>query len=844
EAFTYTPTGGLAALRRFASGEFNSLYYTPSITYSAPVDASGVAYSTSFTQAYVNGFNTNSEKINLSTSYKLTYYAYPQNRYLADHVIINHPDLNNTNGVNAYYYLYKPTSTNCNPADTTNDNCYVKVSVTASSGGSPAINAEIGADERQNFANWFSFYRTRNLATVSSASLAFSRLPSNYRIAWQALTTCTSFGGTCNNWSSVSTDNRIKQFSTAHKTNFFTWLTKLPASGNTPLRSAMTRAGNYFTTSDINSPAASNPGVDGDLTAAACRQNFHIMMTDGMWNGDTISIGNTDSTATTLPDGTSYVSSSPYKDTNSNSLADVAFKYWATDLLPGVGNQIKKYMPALTGNTNSDYWNPRNDPATWQHMVNFTVGLGLSKTLTNPDWAGSTYAGDYPSIASGTKAWPATNTTAGPVYDLWHAAINSRGEFFGAENPRNLSDAFEKILNRISSGQGSGTGRKTSSGRIRGDTYSTEAGFDSENWDGRLAVYSVNQTTGNESLLWKKELSWMPDPLTRKVYTWDITSSTGGVNVYGTVPFKWTNLSTAAKTSIWDQYVSAGTGFNNLGLSATEASALGGVSLVDYIRGSQTYEIKNYSASNPNAKYRNRRTMMGDIIGSSPILLGDQNYGHFGLSDAEGGGLSYANFVETTKKTRGKTVAVGANDGMMHIFSVATGNELFAYVPGALHSRLWEHAYYNKGHSYFVDGKFESADVYIGGSWKNYLFGSLGLGGNTFFALDVTNPDTLGANTVKWEITDPDFGKVIGRPVIAKLKNTAYPSGKWVAIYGNGYESATNRSMLIVVDIETGKYVKLRTDPDCTVNCTNEVRNGLSQPLVIKNNTGINAVYA
>lgn len=73
--------------------------------------------------------------------------------------------------------------------------------------------------------------------------------------------------------------------------------------------------------------------------------------------------------------------------------------YWATDLRPGRNgnaNQLKPYMPfSHDGNEEAAYWDPRNNPATWQHMVNFTMGLGLTQAMTNPNlpWEGNTFSG-------------------------------------------------------------------------------------------------------------------------------------------------------------------------------------------------------------------------------------------------------------------------------------------------------------------------------------------------------------------------------------------------------------------------------------------------------------------
>ena len=93
-------------------------------------------------------------------------------------------------------------------------------------------------------------------------------------------------------------------------------------------------------------------------------------------------------------------------------------------------------MAYKSGDDSKDYWDPRNNPATWQHMVNFTVGLGLSYSLTlnsAPTWTGSTF-GNYEELMAGSKAWPSVDNDAAPgnVYDLWHAAINSRGDFRAA----------------------------------------------------------------------------------------------------------------------------------------------------------------------------------------------------------------------------------------------------------------------------------------------------------------------------------------------------------------------------------------------------------------------------
>ncbi|MFB1009901.1 MAG: hypothetical protein QMB92_00400, partial [Thiopseudomonas sp.] len=71
------------------------------------------------------------------------------------------------------------------------EQCYRLVFVTENSGRVRADDLASGKDERQNFANWYSFYRTRSLATISAASLAFYNLSTSTRMTWQNLSDCT-----------------------------------------------------------------------------------------------------------------------------------------------------------------------------------------------------------------------------------------------------------------------------------------------------------------------------------------------------------------------------------------------------------------------------------------------------------------------------------------------------------------------------------------------------------------------------------------------------------------------------------------------------------------------------
>lgn len=814
--------------RRYRSNTFNALAYNPEAVYLPPLKADGTPYATKFAGAFINGFDQSRGSVNLSSEYKATVSYDPSQK---SQTTANHPD-GTTTGTAAYYYVYDPVSTGCSPAATTDDACYAK--------------AVVGPDEQQNFANWYSFYRTRNLATVSAATRAFNNLPDTMRLAWQGLTTCYSFGSaTCTGWDGKSYDHLIRTLSApGHKQNFYDWLVKLPASSYTPLRAALGRVGEYYSTaSGINNPYAQDPQVDVG-TQYSCRANYSIMMTDGMWNFNAASkvsdSDNVDGTGKSLPDGTAYPPSpaSPYADNNSGSLADVAFYYWAKDLRTDLTNNVPRNPRSLDklvedGKTiaPADYFDAKNDPASWQHMVTFTVGLGLTSSLSEVGltWAGDTYQGSYADLVSGVKSWPKTDDNQpGNVADLWHAAINGRGLFFSAEDPQTLSDAMQEVVNNIISRSSSAASIATNSRRLDTSTNIYQASFDSGNWTGELEAFSIKADGSLGSSLWTAS-SRIPVAAARNIKTFNGTAG---------ADFAWGSLSAAQQTA--------------LGSSAD---------VLNYLRGDQS---KEQSMGGP---FRNRASLLGDIVNSDPLFVSEENFGYDKLAGTEG--TDYVTYM-AGKSAKNPMIYVGANDGMLHAFSakmgwadtdlavdsdgdgnktndknesVATadsGKELFAYVPALVYANLGELTKpgYGNNHKYFVDGAPTVGDVYYGGAtWKTVLVTPLGAGGRGVFALDISKDyatSAFAATDVLWEFdgssivsTADDMGYPVGSAAIGRFND-----GKYYAIFGNGYGSAHCRSALYMVQIDAPSNVKFfdTGKGDCSSNAT---QNGMSTPSLV-----------
>ena len=808
---------GSETKRYFLSGDYNAQYYNPSTTYLPPLKSDGTPYTTSYGSAYTNGFDTSSTVVNLASAYQPSFGFQPK----SNQCYAKHPALDSGSGkqfssdtvnVPAYYYSYDPVGTACASPSKTTESCYVYTAV--------------GAAQQQNFANWYSFYRTRNLATVSAATRAFNNLPGTMRLAWQALnSSCDDFSGTsCAGWDDTKINNSIRALSSSHKQNFFKWLEKLPANGSTPLRLALGRVGEYYRTSTavVNSPYAEDPQVTVG-TQHSCRANYTIMMTDGIWNGNNASevSGNVDNTAKSLPDGTSYSPSAPFKDDNSNSLADVAFYYWANDLRTDLTNNVPRSPRALDklvedGKTipTADYFDPKNDPASWQHMVTYTVGLGLTTTLPELSpalsWAGDTYTGSYADLASGTLSplWPVTGTDKpGNVADLWHAAINGRGLFFSAEDPQSLSDAMQDMVNNIISRSSSAASIATNSKKLDTSTAIYQASFDSGNWTGELEAFAVKSDGTLGDSLWKASTK-IPAEASR-----NIKSFNGSVGV----DFAWGSISAGQQALVSE---------NEL----------------NYLRGDQSQE------QNKGGTFRTRTSLLGDIVNSDPLFVSEENFGYDKLSGDEG--TFYVDYV-AGKSSKTPVIYVGANDGMLHAFKASDGSELFAYVPGLIYANLPSLTKPNYSHKYYVDGAPAVGDVFYGGSaWKTVLVTPLGAGGRGVFALDISTPDAaFSESNVLWEFdgkndaagsTLNDMGYPVGGATIGRFND-----GKYYAVFGNGYGSANCKSGLFMVQIDAPSNVKFFDTGEgaCTTSAT---QNGMSTPSLVDYDGDriIDAIYA
>lgn len=705
------------------------------------------------------------------------------------------------------------------------------------------------------------------MMSLASLSSAFAAVASPVRIAWQNI-----------NQNLITADTTILSFTAAQRNGFFRWLYATPGRDGTPNRSAMIRSGEFLAgrLQNGNAQGATNPywqpiaGAPGGGLELSCRQNFHLLVTDGFWNVDVpAATARRTNLAATLPDGKAYTPATA--DTrvysaqtttaaagtsgvgNANpSLGDIGFTYWATDLKPNLANKVPRYLAdstiRVTNTTQrpvpldpfSDdeiYFNPANDPANWQHVVQYTVGLGVPGVL--PGGNETIMALTIRALRQGSLQWflPRTETDdIRKLDDTWRAAVNSRGNFFSVTNPQQLIDSISKVLRAATANRAGRSSTPTLGAAVLssgGVAFSTS--FSTAGWTGSLLRYAVNAQGVVSTLpLWNAgSLLTVVPANTRKIAT-----SRGGLG--SGQPFQPANLS-AEQRAVLNKYPSTPAG----SITQVENPAnwpVDGLAdqRVNYLRGDRSGET-----AAPN--FRQRQSLLGSIIYSQPLYVSSPG----GLSDdfplgspeQLAGRAAYESFIteNSNPSIRPPTVYVGSSDGMLHAFDAVSGAERWAYLPNTLilNGRIARTTIAQPNLVPGADDTPISADVFINNTWKTVLVGSLRLGGRAVYALDITRPlasnENQVAQKVLWEFSNKspggaNLGYTYSSANIVRLNN-----GTWAVLVAGGYfpregldaddpAAAKKQSSLFVLDMATGTVIREIQTPAAVVSY------GLSTP--------------
>jgi len=696
-------------------------------------------------------------------------------------------------------------------------------------------------EEMQNYANWFTYYRHRLFAAMAVSSQAAADLKgdlSAIRLGYGRINYFDNgpdpwnpYGARLNGASFPELDNDpqapahpgalvrgVRDFTDAPgniaRQQLFDWLFSLNWVGSTPNREALDSIGKYYLRASDYGPWSDNAGVGGGRSGdqhLSCRRSFAVLATDGEWTAipenppvppaqplittrtpDPVGVGAGTVTASLATAGPLIQGDGLYQNvtysydpaveveysTGNNgvtaTLTDVALYYWNRDLRPGVPNAVqRRKLP-------NDL--ERADDSFWQNMSTFVVGYGLNASMDTSAVRQSIFENQQSPPVHNAVNWPLVDTSPAlisggeRINDSMRAALASRGDFYSANDPEQMKGRIKGVFRAIAEQDFSGSGIGTTSAQLAVGSTLFRASFRTQVWTGSLAAYdAIAMATA------AKNAQPEPNPLWGATFpAWNQRNIITSTALNTAIPF---------------------TSFNSL--TAAQQADLTSASVMDYIRGS------------PVAGLRTRSTLLGSIVSSTPRYSKAPNFG-YQLNPAAGGGSQYAGYRANSLAGRRAAVYVGANDGMFHAFDAnpdpnqGGGQELFAYVPRSVYPVLEPYSRVEYSHLYSVDGPVVEGDVFLNNTWKTVVVGSAGAGPAGLFALDVTAPDQFDQSKVLWDLTpaeEPDLGKVMGYSYVGSVKY-GQNGGKWVAIVPNGYASANDRAVLLIIDMATGQTLK------------------------------------
>ena len=411
--------------------------------------------------------------------------------------------------------------------------------------------------------------------------------------------------------------------------------------------------------------------------------------------------------------------------------------------------------------------------------------------------------------------------------NVWQNPLNpgEASSYYLQSNARGVISAFDNIFERSSNNARNIAGSSVASKNLTANgTLVYQASFDASNWTGDVLAFPITAASGTATIgttpIWQAatRLDAMTSPVSsRKIFV----GRAGALSNPVASSFTWTTIDQALKDNL---------------AKVTPASVPDSLAedRVRYLRGDKTL-----------TQFRTRAKLLGDILNSGVTYSGAPM-----APLRSTAGFSAFQALYAARKA---AVYAGANDGMLHAFDAATGDELFGYIPSSMAPKLaaLTAPNYNSNHQLYVDATPIVGEAKVGSGdtaadWKTILASGMGGGASGVFALDVSDPGSFGATNVLWEFTradDADMGFVVGTPRIIMLRTSgptassptfrsfvAVASGVNNYVVENGISGGAGNPVLflLALDKQPGSpwatsvnYYKITLPVDATLSATN-----------------------
>ena len=537
------------------------------------------------------------------------------------------------------------------------------------------------------------------------------------------------------------------------------------------------------------------------------------------FSGQSVTFGNKDE----KPKNYNYTPNKPPRDTTIESgliykspfkeCQNRAYVVYITDGVPTLDNNADTKIKALPKvdkvgfkNTNPEFTSYLPNLAGWMNNNDVNSNLAEDQNVSTFTIGFSDGANDAAKLLTKT-------------------AELGGGQYFAAKSATELSSALQKVFTKILEVNASFT-----SPSIASNNFDRTQTFDSvyyamfvpnqgPRWMGNMKKFKVTGSgdiidkTGAKAVNADGNLKssacsfWTPNSLCQ-------ASSDGGDGNDVTIGGVAHMLSTSNTRKLYGNFASGG-GLSTFSKSNASQLAGGDTQLASYM-GVDKSQLESYFTwatgkdvdSDAGGPTTMRKDVMGDPLHSKPLAI---NFG--------------------SKSSPDLRVLVGTNAGFLHMFKDAGDSvtESWAFMPYELLPNIRElRANVPSGvHSVYGLDSSPVAHVKTGASGieKAWLFMGMRRGGKSYYALDITDPDTP---KFLWKKSADDLGmsemgQTWSEPVVTYIPNwpvgsTNKDNAKPVIIVGAGYTPATkdgaevgsddtNGRGVFILDAETGKLL-------------------------------------
>ena len=694
------------------------------------------------------------------------------------------------------------------------------------------------AEEMQNFANWFQYYRKRHMSlngAIGNSLDGLNALRAGYFL----------FNNRVN--VTMYDFDTIGDF-TKNERRLLGLIYSTKGNGGTPTRESLDWMGRQYQRTNAGKPithacqfnagfiitdgfaTSGGPGGYGnyDAGAAGAKGPIGVGYNDPVTGlplnsraGDAGYFKQQLGAASFLPDPTGSGLTAPYQDNWSNTMADMALKFYTENPRPDI---LDTGRVAIDMNDLA----PEADKNPNLHMNTYGLVLGLSGLMfgnrSTPALA-ALNDNPYTNNPNWNSVDPTTQQRSPTAIDeLWHATINGRGAMLKADSPEETRNAVLDVVNNVVAKGGAAAAVSVSNAiPTAGDNFTYQTKYNAGAWSGDLEAFTIDLNSGaiSATSAWaqsaQKQLADR-DWTGRLIVSYDPNAAPNPVGV----PFRATS-----------------------GISSTQLAALGGMVVgptavqpswvLDWIRGDRSREGQVLRSRgerrNPSTGLwkdnivPNNVSVLGDLVNAEPLYVREPRTNYFD----EG----YAAY-KSAYATRTRVLYVAGNDGMVHVFDANNGAEKWAYIPSFGFQaqtgfttpglrNLADKEFFV--HRFLVDATPVTSDIDLAkagntstgsSNWATMVVGGGGKGFRGYYAINATSSDAGNeadaAAKIMWEFPNSNtpaadrvnIGWTFGRPVIAKTK-----AAGWVVLVTSGYENGNEtggdgRGHLYVLNPLTG----------------------------------------